>query len=87
MGLLLFILFGFVIGLIARALMPGDQPMGVPMTIGLGVAGSFIGGFLVSLATNHRVTDSHAAGLLGSVVGALVVLFVASSLFRRRAHA
>ncbi len=87
MGLVLFIAFGFVIGLIARALMPGEQKMGILTTIGLGVAGSFIGGFLVSLVTNHRVTEPHTAGLVGSVVGALAVLFVGSGLVRGRGHA
>lgn len=87
MGILLFIVFGFVIGLVARALMPGTQKMGIPMTIGLGVAGSFLGGFLVSLVTHNRVTDFHTAGAIGSVVGALLLLLVAGGLFTRRAQA
>ncbi len=87
MGLVLFIVFGFVIGLIARALMPGDQKMGIPMTVVLGVAGSFVGGFLASLVTSHRVFDFHTAGAIGSVVGALVLLIVGSALSRRRVHA
>jgi uncharacterized membrane protein YeaQ/YmgE (transglycosylase-associated protein family) len=85
MGILLFIVFGFVVGLIARAIMPGEQRMGILMTAGLGIAGSFIGGFLVSLVTHHRVTDLHTAGIIGSVIGALVLLLVAGGLFRRRA--
>jgi uncharacterized membrane protein YeaQ/YmgE (transglycosylase-associated protein family) len=87
MGILLFILFGFVVGLIARALMPGDQKMGLLMTTGLGIAGSFVGGFLVSLVTSHRVTDLHTAGIIGSVIGALVLLLVAGGLLRRRSLA
>lgn len=87
MGILLFIVFGFVVGLIARAIMPGDQKMGLLMTAGLGIAGSFVGGFLVSLVTSHRVTDLHTAGIIGSVIGALVVLFVAGGLLRRRSLA
>lgn len=87
MGILLFILFGFVVGLIARALMPGDQKMGLLMTTGLGIAGSFVGGFLVSLVTSHRVTDLHTAGIIGSIIGALVLLLVAGGLLRRRSLA
>ncbi len=87
MGLVLFIVFGLVIGLIARAVMPGDQSMGILMTIGLGVAGSFLGGFLVSLVTHHRVTDFHTSGVIGSVVGALVLLAVGAAMSRRQAHA
>lgn len=88
MGILFFIVFGFIVGLLARALMPGEQKMGFIMTTVLGVTGSFIGGFLTSLFTNHRVTDFHTAGIIGSVIGALVLLFAAGGLFRsRRAHA
>lgn len=87
MSILLFLLFGFVIGLLARALLPGNQQMGVLMTIVLGVAGSFVGGFLVSLVTRHRVTDFHTAGIIGSIVGAMVVLVIAGAVTRRGALA
>jgi uncharacterized membrane protein YeaQ/YmgE (transglycosylase-associated protein family) len=87
MGILFFLVFGFVIGLVARALMPGEQKMGIFMTTILGVAGSFIGGFLSSLFTSHRVTDFHTAGVIGSVIGALVLLFAAGGLMRRRSFA
>lgn len=86
MALLLFIVFGFVIGLLARAIMPGDQKMGILMTTLLGVAGSFIGGFLASLVTDHRVLDFHTAGAIGSIIGALVLLAVGGGLLNRRAH-
>lgn len=84
MAIILFIVFGFVVGLIARAIMPGEQKMGALMTIGLGVAGSFIGGFLTSLVTDNRVTDFNTAGIIGSVVGAVALLAVAGGLLRRR---
>jgi uncharacterized membrane protein YeaQ/YmgE (transglycosylase-associated protein family) len=84
MGILLFIVFGFVIGLIARAVMPGDQKMGLLMTTLLGVAGSFVGGFLASLVTDHRVMDFHTAGFIGSILGAVALLFLGGALSRRR---
>jgi uncharacterized membrane protein YeaQ/YmgE (transglycosylase-associated protein family) len=87
MGILLFIVFGFVVGLIARAVMPGEQRMGLLMTTVLGVVGSFVGGFLTSLVTDHRVTDFHTAGFIGSVVGAIALLFIGGALSRRRAWA
>lgn len=87
MGLVLFILFGFFVGLIARAVMPGNQQMGFLMTTGLGIAGSFTGGILVSLVTNHRVTDLHTAGFIGSVVGALLLLLIVGSFKNHRADA
>ncbi len=76
MAIILFIVFGLVVGLLARALMPGRQTMGWGMTAILGVVGSFVGGFLVSLVTDNRVTDFNTAGLIGSVLGALLVLVV-----------
>lgn len=87
MGILFFLVFGFVVGLLARAIMPGEQRMGMLMTTVLGVVGSFIGGFLSSLFTHHRVTDFHTAGVIGSVIGALIVLFAAGGVLRRRAFA
>ena len=84
MGLLFFILFGFVVGLLARALTPGEQKMGLLMTTLLGVGGSFLGGFLSSLVTSHRVTEFHTAGVIGSVIGAVLLLFIGGSLSSRR---
>jgi len=87
MGIILFIVFGLVVGLLARALLPGRQSMGLLATTGLGIAGSFIGGFLVSLVTHDRITDLHTAGMIGSIVGAILLLLVASRFSGRRALA
>jgi len=84
MGIITFLIFGLIVGLLARALMPGRQSMGFLMTIVLGVAGSFLGGFLVSLVTDHRVTDLHTAGFIGSIVGAIVLLMIGGGFTRRR---
>jgi uncharacterized membrane protein YeaQ/YmgE (transglycosylase-associated protein family) len=86
MSIVLFILFGFIIGLLARAIMPGDQKMGLLMTTALGVAGSFLGGFITSLVTDNRVTDFNTAGVIGSIIGALLLLFIAGMVNRRRTH-
>jgi uncharacterized membrane protein YeaQ/YmgE (transglycosylase-associated protein family) len=87
MNILLFILFGFVVGLVARALMPGRQSMGFITTTLLGIVGSFVGGFLASLVTHQRVTDFHTAGVIGSILGAIVVLLIGGRLIRRDALA
>jgi uncharacterized membrane protein YeaQ/YmgE (transglycosylase-associated protein family) len=58
MGILMFIVFGFVIGLLARAILPGSQKMGFLMTAGLGIAGSFIGGFIAASSRATRSTSS-----------------------------
>lgn len=87
MGILLFLVFGLVVGLIARALTPGRQGMGWVMTMLLGVAGSFVGGFLASLITHNRVLDFHTSGLIGSVIGAVVLLVIGGFSSRSRAFA
>ena len=53
----------------------------------LGMVGSFIGGFLVSLVTHNRVTDFNTAGTIGSIVGAILLLVVVSRFSGRRALA
>lgn len=85
MSVLLFLVFGLVVGLIARAVMPGSQRMGLIATMLLGVVGSFVGGFLASLVTDNRITDLHTAGFIGSLIGALLILFLAGRFSDRRA--
>ena len=84
MGIIVFIVFGFVVGLLARALLPGRQSMGLLGTTALGAAGSFIGGLLGSLVTDRRVTDLHTAGMIGSIIGAIVLLLIVSRFSSRR---
>jgi len=68
--------------------MPGKDPMGWIMTIVLGIVGSFVGGFLINFVHDDRADSSafHPTGIIGSVVGALVVLGI-DHLARRRAPA
>ena len=68
---------GIVVGAIARYLMPGAQGMGLLMTGIVGIAGSFIGGFIARLFS--KPADGaivHPAGLVLSVIGALILLYV-----------
>lgn len=83
MSILAFIILGLIAGFLARALMPGRQSMGFVMTAVLGMAGSFVGGFLASFLSGHSLADFHATGIIGSVIGALVVLAIAGFAGRR----
>ncbi len=69
------ILIGFIVGLLARAIMPGEQKMGLILTALLGIAGALVATFL------GRALDlyppGHNAQFVGALVGALVLLFVA----------
>lgn len=81
MGILAWIVFGFVVGLIARAVVPGNQGMGLIKTTLLGVGGSLIGGFVASLISGGSATGFQASGFIGSLIGAVVLLLVAGRLF------
>jgi uncharacterized membrane protein YeaQ/YmgE (transglycosylase-associated protein family) len=86
MGLLAFILFGLVIGLVARALMPGRQNMGLVPTALLGMAGSFVGGIIGSLIYGGRMFELHSAGIIGSLLGAVLVMFLVGMGGQKAAH-
>ncbi len=73
-SIVFWLLFGFVVGLIARALYPGRQGVGYVRTAGLGLLGSFLGGALGTLVAGGDLLRPHAAGFLGSILGAVVVL-------------
>jgi uncharacterized membrane protein YeaQ/YmgE (transglycosylase-associated protein family) len=76
--LLWMLIVGLVVGAIARWFMPGVENMGWLMTALLGIAGSFVGGFIARLFS--RPADGaivHPAGLILSVIGAMILLFVA----------
>ncbi len=77
------IVFGLVVGLIARALYPGRQKIGIPSTIALGIAGSIVGG-LIAWAFGNRPDEGAfaGAGWILSIVGALIVVFAALRLSR-----
>lgn len=84
------ILFGLVVGAIARFLVPGRDPMGWLGTILLGVAGSLLGGFLAMLIFGHadELAETSAmgfepAGFIGALIGGVLVLLLIRQ-FRRK---
>lgn len=84
MGIIAWIVFGFIIGLLARALVPGRQHMGFVMTTLLGVAGSLIGGLVATALSGGSMQELHGAGFLGSLVGAILLLVIAGAATRPR---
>ena len=82
------IIVGAIAGFIARAVVPGTDPMGVVGTIVLGIVGSFIGGFLGYLLF-HKDASSGAlqpAGIIGSIIGAILALLVYRAATRGRSR-
>lgn len=76
-------LFGLIAGAIARLLTPGKDPMGCLGTMALGVVGSVIGGFLLSLFFGGDRQGFEPAGFIGAVIGGVLVLLLFRRLMRR----
>lgn len=74
MGIIGMIVVGFIVGLIARAIMPGEQKFGIIMTIILGIVGALVAGFLGSALGLYQ--QGEPVGWIASVIGAIIVLFV-----------
>ena len=83
MGVIWFLIIGLIAGAIARFLVPGPDPMGWVGTLILGVIGSFVGGTLAALIFGGTLTLS-AAGIVGSIIGAIIVLLIWCSMGGRR---
>ena len=68
------VVVGFVVGLVARAILPGTQSLGIILTAVLGIAGSFVAGFVGEKLGWYQA--GQGVGFIGSVIGAIVLLFV-----------
>jgi uncharacterized membrane protein YeaQ/YmgE (transglycosylase-associated protein family) len=82
-GILGWIVFGLVVGAVAKLLMPGRDPGGFVITMLLGIAGALLGGFLGQALGWYR--EGEPAGFLMSLVGAVVLLALYRMAFRSRA--
>ena len=82
MGIIVTIVVGFIVGLLARAIMPGDQKMGLIMTTLLGIAGSVVasyGGVALGM-----YPEGSTAGWIASIVGAIVLLFIYQLVMKKK---
>jgi len=72
------IVFGLIAGAVARLLVPGKQDLSIAMTIVVGIAGSFVGGFLGYLIFHKDGHDGffQPSGIIGSIIGAVIVLLI-----------
>lgn len=83
MGLCGWIVFGFLVGLLARAVMPGPQPMGLIRTTLLGIVGSFVGGLLGALILGRDPMVFEPSGFIGATIGAIIILAIGAWVSRR----
>ena len=86
--IILLIIVGLIAGAIARLLVPGRDKIGFIGTTLLGIAGSFVGGFLWELIEYHQIETNHfrGVGIIGSVIGAVVVLLILRATGTERGH-
>jgi uncharacterized membrane protein YeaQ/YmgE (transglycosylase-associated protein family) len=85
MGILGWILFGLVVGIVAKLIMPGKDPGGFIITILLGIVGALVGGFVGQALNLYE--PGEPAGFVGATLGAILVLWVYRIATRRRVTA
>ena len=86
MGIISWIVFGLLAGVIAKLLMPGRDPGGCIITMLLGIAGAFVGGFLYRLLTGREVFFQIDLGsLVVAILGAVIILAIYRLVAGRRA--
>jgi len=76
MGFLSWILMGLIVGIIAKLIMPGKDPGGLIITILIGIAGAFLGGYIGSLLGLGAVTGFHIKSLLLAIGGSIILLIL-----------
>ena len=83
MHIIVWIIFGLVVGVVAKLLMPGRDPGGFIITAVLGIIGAVVGGWLGRVMGFYR--EGEPAGFIMAVVGAVIILFVYRMIARRAA--
>lgn len=74
MNIIWMVVIGFIAGLVARAVKPGDDSMGLIMTSILGIAGSLVAGFIGKALGWYQ--EGELTGFIASVIGAIIILFI-----------
>jgi uncharacterized membrane protein YeaQ/YmgE (transglycosylase-associated protein family) len=76
MGILAWIVVGLIAGVLAKLIMPGDDPGGIIVTIIIGIVGAFVGGFVVNLLGGAGVSGFNFWSILVATLGAIILLGV-----------
>ncbi|MBE8598068.1 GlsB/YeaQ/YmgE family stress response membrane protein [Xenorhabdus sp. BG5] len=76
MGILSWIIFGLVAGILAKWIMPGNNSSGIIMTIILGIAGAVVGGYISIFLGMGKVDGFNLGSFVIAVIGAIIVLFI-----------
>ena len=84
MGILLWIVFGIIVGAVARWIVPGEGPGGVIGDLIVGIVGALLGGWIWSLFGHTGVTGFNVGSFITAIVGAVVLLFIVRAVSGRR---
>jgi uncharacterized membrane protein YeaQ/YmgE (transglycosylase-associated protein family) len=84
MDILLWVVFGLVVGIVAKMLMPGRDPGGIIVTLVLGIVGAMLGGWLGRVMGLYR--EGEAAGFIMAVIGAVIILGLYRLILPRRSR-
>lgn len=84
MGFIAWIVMGLIVGILAKWIMPGKDPGGLIITIGLGIAGAFVGGFIGARLGIGPVTGFNLASILIATGGAVLLLVIYRILKKKR---
>jgi uncharacterized membrane protein YeaQ/YmgE (transglycosylase-associated protein family) len=76
MGILAWIVVGLIAGLLAKLVIPGDDPGGIIITLLIGIAGAFVGGFVFSIFGGSGMTGFNLWSILVATVGAIILLLI-----------
>ena len=86
-NIIVLIVVGLIAGFVARAVIPGKQAMGIGATIVLGIIGSLVGNLLGSLLFQPHRFEIGTSGIIGSIIGAIIVLGIYVAVTGRRSRA
>ena len=85
MGIIAWIVVGLIAGLLAKLVMPGDDPGGIIVTALIGMAGALVGGFIVGLLGGSGATGFNIWSILVATLGAIILLAIYRLIARRAA--
>ena len=86
MAIIGFLVFGLIVGAVARLIKPGKQNLSLVMTLVLGVVGSLIGGVIASLLGTGSITELNILGAIIAIVAAVLLIGVAEGASGKRSH-
>lgn len=84
MGILLWIIFGIIVGAVARWIVPGESPGGIIGDLIVGIVGAFLGGWIFSFFGHVGVTGFNLGSFVCAVIGAIVLLWIIRAFSGRR---